>query len=356
MIIIGNILLAVAALLYAVLLSAAYGPAPSNAGDAAGGYAMSTLLFYLVFAACMAGVALIIGAKGGFAWTPGSGMSRFVLVAAGLLSMLFISALSTALKFEPSSQVPFAVRYITGFVPALFPLILLGSSAILLNAGLRESVPAAVYKIPLYVALGLSALACLVGMVEWMAYQERRTADRIAEIQSDQARYHDMHLQEIETADPMTGILGLLSFTGRYHDADVREKALAKIKSNPEWQQELVRLLDTDHFYHVYTFLDAEDVDDKTLFPEALNRSILRMANEIRQGIAGASHLNDWSFEYLGTERMLQSASRFKGMGVDFLPAVREVRAAFDTPPPAHISKVKFKEVKTLERWLKENS
>lgn len=355
MIVIGNILLAFAAIIYIVLVSAAYGPAPSNAGDAAGGYAMSVILYSLAFTVCMALAAAITGWKGGFAWLPGSRITGFALVAGGLVAIMIVSVLATMLKFEPAQQVPFAIRPLTGIAPGLFPLVLLLAGFVLLNPSIRESVPHLAYKIPLGIVFGISAVACAGGLLQWMQYKDRRAAERIAEIQSDEARYHDQRFKDIENIDPMTHMANLLSFTSKYQDADVREKALAKIKTNPEWQQELARLLDTRAYYLVYTFLDANEVEDKSLFPEALNRSIQRMAADIRKYIADSNHLNDWSLDHFNTEQMLSTVDQFRGMGVNFLPAVRQVRAAFDEMPPAHVKKPKFKQVKILERWIKKN-
>lgn len=356
MTIIGNILLSIAAVVYMLLLSGAYGPKPSNAGDAVGGYAMSVILFSLAFGVFMTLAAFVIAWKGGFAWVAAGGSARFVLVAGGLLSILIISALSTVFRFEPASQLPFALRHLTGFAPALFPLTLLAAGFVLLNEPLRTAVPVAVYKIPLGILFGISTLACLGLLIQWIGYQNQQVAERIEEIHQHEEQNHTRHLQDIENADPETGILGLLSLTGRYHNADVREKAVAKIKSNPRWQQELVRILESGHYYRVYTFLDAEAVEDKALFAAPLNRSISRMAGEISAFIQTNNHLNDWHFDYLSVERMLSSVEQFQNTEEDFLPAVRAVRAAFDASPIAHVKKPKFKEPAILDRWIKAHS
>jgi hypothetical protein len=353
MAIIGNIFLIIATLLYFLIISAAYGKPPTQSGDAVGGYAMSSFIFSLVFAGCMAVVAIAVAWKGGFDWISFQRPARYLTVAVGFLAIVIVSALSMALKYEPESQLPFAVRYLTGVAPALFPLVLLIAGVILLNSSLREATPVVVYKIPLALVSGISILACISGIVEWMGYQQKRAAERIVEIQENENRYHQQHLLDIEAIDPTTNLVGLLVFTGRYHDQEVREKALAKIKSNPQWEQELVNLLDSRLYYQVYSFLDANEVDNKTLFPTPLNKSILRMADEIRTSIKKANHLNDWTFDYLGIERMLRSVERFNGLGVDFLPAVREVRAALDEPPQAHLKKVRFTCIPALDRWLK---
>jgi len=47
---------------------------------------------------------------------------------------------------------------------------------------------------------------------------------------------------------------------------------------------------------------------------------------------------------------MLGAVDKFKGMGLDFLPAVRAVRAALDVPVS---EPVKFDDAPALDRWIK---
>jgi len=352
MTILANIVLALAAALYFLILSAAYGKAPSNSGDAAGGYAMSMLIFFLVVTGLMALVAAVIGWKGSFGWVHPSPLARFSIVVVGLLAIAGVAALSAALRFEPLSQQPLAIRYLSGFGPAVLPLFLLFGAAVLLNEPLRNALPALAYKAPLGLAFWLSLLAAGVGLFEWMAASQRNAAERITEIRSNEDRYHAMHLQDIEAADPMTNLVALLVFTGKYHSPDVREKALAKIKSNPDWQAELIRILDTWLYDQAFTFLEDNAVDDPALFPEAVNKGLLQMAADIRKRISQAPHLRADEYDWI-VKRGLAVANKFQGLGVDFLPAVREIRAALDEPPQSHLKKVKYNCARDLDQWLK---
>jgi hypothetical protein len=348
----ANIVLALAAALYFLILSAAYGKAPSSSGDAAVGYAMSMFLLFLVFTGLMVLVAAVIGWKGAFGWVHPHPAARFALVALGILAIAGVAGLSAALRFEPPSQQPLALRYLTGFGPAVLPLFLLFGAAVLLNDPLRNALPALAYKAPLGLAFWLSVLASGVGFVEWFAFSQRNAAERIAEIRSNEDRHHDMHLQDIEAADPMTNLVALLVFTGKYHAPDVREKALAKIKSNPDWQNEIARILDTWLYDQSLTFLESNEVDNPAIFPEAVNKGLLQMAADIRDRISKAPHLRADEYDWT-VKRGLAVANKFQGMGVDFLPAVREVRAALDEPPQSHLKKVKYNCAKDLEQWIK---
>ncbi len=48
---------------------------------------------------------------------------------------------------------------------------------------------------------------------------------------------------------------------------------------------------------------------------------------------------------------MLRTLAKFEGMGVDYRPAVQELRAALNEP--TEIKKEKFKVAITLDEWLK---
>lgn len=349
MTILGNIFLALATLMYALILSAAYGKTPASSGDAAGGYAMGTILFNLVLTGLLIAVAVSIAWKGGFDWIKGP---RYLLVGVGLLATMIVAALSMAVKFEPAMHQPFAVRYLTGIAPGLFPLVLLAAGAVLLNEPLRAAVPPAFYQIPLAIVTGISVLACAVGVVEWMGHAQKNAVARIEEMQSDQERYRQMHLAEIEANDPMVNMARILVFTDKNHHETVREKALAKVKSNPDWQAELVRMLEGDASQEAFTFLASNAVDDKALFAEPVNKGIRSTADWIRQSIRRSSHeahFHEGQFAW-NVERMLATADTFQGLGVDYLPAVREVRAALDEPN-AH-KKIRFSCISTIERWI----
>ncbi len=356
MTVLGNIFLLLATFIYVFILSFAYGNKPPQSGDAAGGYAMGVVLFELAFLGCMVIAAVAVGWTGGFDWISSGKSAKWAIAFLGLLTIIFVAALSTLFKFEPVA--PWSVRYLTGVAPAVFPAVLLLASAVLLNAPIREIIPVPAYKIPLMIVFGISLITCLAGLVELMLWQQQRTAGRIEAMQSDEERYHLQRLAEVAAADPMSenGLINILVFTDNNHRIELREKALAKIKSNPNWQQVLVEALQNENAPTVFTFLASNAVDDKTLFAEPVREGILNLADGIRRDIRRCSHPSHFYADQFSwdIDRMLATVENFKDMGVDYLPAMREVRAALDEPSdPPELKKVEFKVVSTLDWWLK---
>jgi hypothetical protein len=174
--------------------------------------------------------------------------------------------------------------------------------------------------------------------------------------EAENLKVHNWHMEAIANADPNTSILTLLPFTGRYHDKDVRAAALARIKTNPQWEEELLALLDNEHYYHeVYTFLDDNETEHPERFAAPLHQSIVRLAEDVRKYIRNDNHPQNWHLEHFGIERLLRSLDHFKGMGVDFRPAVQQVYDALSTPPPAHVKPVRFTIEPALKAWLNEH-
>jgi|APTNR8051073442_1049403.scaffolds.fasta_scaffold04893_1 hypothetical protein len=354
--VLGNVFLMLATFIYVFILSFAYSNKPATSGDAAGGYAMGVILFELAFLGCMIVVAVAIGWKGGFDWISARSSTAWVLALLGLLAIILTASLAALFKFEHTA--PWSVRYLTGVAPAVFPAVLLLAAAVLLNEPIRAAIPVSVYKIPLLLVFGVSALACLTAVVEWMVLQQQRTARQIEAIQSDEERYHLQHLAEVAAADPMSenGLINILVFTDSNHRMELREKALAKIKSNPNWQQVLVEALQNENAPTVFTFLASNAVEDKTLFAEPVREGILNLANNIQRNIRECSHPSHFYKEQFSwdVDRMLATVENFKDMGVDYLPAMREVRAALDEPSdPPGLKQVKFNAASTLDWWLK---
>lgn len=359
MTVLGNIFLTLATFIYVVILSSAYGDKPPQSGDAAGGYAMGTILFELAFLGCMVIATFAVGWAGGFDWISSGKSTRFVLAALGLLTITLVAALSALFKFEPMA--PWSVRYLTGVAPALFHAVLLLAAAVLLNTPVREIIPVSVYKIPLMLVFGISLLTCLAGLVELVLSAQQQAATRLESELSDQERYRQDHLSAIKAADAsvVNDLINILVYTDGNQDGEVREKALAKIKSNPNWQQVLVEALQNENAPTVFTFLASNAVDEKALFAEPVRKGILQLADGIRRDIRQCSHPSHFYADQFSwdIDRMLATVEHFKDTGTDYLPAMREVRAALDEPSdPPGLKKVEFKAVSTLDWWIKQSA
>jgi hypothetical protein len=354
MAIIGNIFLSIATLIYAIIVSTIFGKAPPRGGDAATGYPMSIILFNLVFLGCMIIAAIAIAWKGGFDWISPNKSSRYLLVAAGLVSAVITAGLSALFKYEPGS-VPALLRFFSGFAPAIIPLVLIATGFVLLNPGIREAVPLAAYKWPLVGVFALGILGVAAGLFTWISVANENAKRKIEGIISDQARYHQGYLNEIDTCDITKNMAHILVFTDANHDADVRAAAVAKVKTNPKWQAELIYLLENKGASEALNFLASNEVEDKSLFVEPVNTGVLSIADWIRRSLREATSYNTFyadSFSW-EVERSLRTIAKFEGMGKDYRPAVRALRAAFDEPSAT--DKVAFDGIPLLDNWIKKH-
>lgn len=345
MTILGNIFLFLSLLSYSIFLYTIYQEDTKPSHD--GGYGLLVLWFALLFTGLMLVVLIAVTAKGGFDWVALHPVSRNLIVFVGFLCAMVIMSLSAMLRNE-GGPVPFPMNYLVNHAAIWIPTVLLISSFILLNAGIRASIPAAFYTVPLKIVFGISVLSCAALLVAWMISSQKAAANRIATIQQDQDRYHDQYLSEIAANDSTQGVLSILAFTGKYHDADVREAALAKIKSNPDWQLGLIKLLDTYYASEVFTLLEASAVEDKNLFAEPIRTGILQMAKRFRDEMQNSHTLHEDEFDG-ETRRILATVDQFEGLGVDYIPAVQALRDALDTRK----QEIKLNSIATLDRWLK---
>ncbi|NUO03488.1 MAG: hypothetical protein HUU01_22980 [Saprospiraceae bacterium] len=359
MIVTGNIFLTLATFIYVFILASAYGEKPAASGDAVGGYAMGIILFEMAFWGCMIIVAVATGSNGGFGWISVHSSTAWGLAFLGLLTIAIATSFAALFRFEP--EVPWSMRYLTGIAPAIFPAVLLLVAAVLLNEPIRAAIPVSVYKIPLLVVFGVSTLACLIGLVELIVAQQQRMAMQIEAAVSDEERYHQFRMTEVEKANPMdtNGLINLLVYTDGNHRMELREKTLAKIKTNPQWQQVLLEALQNENAPQVFTFLASNEVADKALFVGPVRAGILQLAEGIRRDIRRCSHPSHFYADQFSwdIDRMLATVEHFKGMGVDYLPAMREVRAALDEPSdPPGLKQVAFKAADTLDWWIRQSA
>ena len=355
MTILGNILLAIATLLFCLLFSMLFLKQSPRGGDAAMGHAWSIMLLNLAFLILMILVALIIGSKGGFSWVASGKTARFLLITLGLLASVATVAAGALFKGEPGPFAAFINRFL-GFTPALVPALLIVGSAILLNDGLRNSLPVSAFKIPLTTAFALGVLGASALLLGLFIESNRNTRRRIEQMYSDQDRNHARQLADIDSCDVSKDLVFILVFTDANHDDDIRERALAKIKSRPDWQEELIRRLDSGWAREPFTFLASNAVDNPEMFLEPVRLGILNVAKSFREDIRRSSHPSHFYPERFSweVERILRTVEKFEGKGVDYLPAVRELRAALDEP--CTVEKSSMNCSKILDKWIDKRS
>ncbi|MCB0532901.1 MAG: hypothetical protein H6574_08890 [Lewinellaceae bacterium] len=341
MVLLGNILLGIAALLLVVFTFETFGKSAPG-GDAGVGWAWAIVLYHFATFVCLALVAAIIGSQGGFAWVSASSSGvRFLWVAGGLLVALLGAMFAGFREGGPM------LAWLGTFVPATIHLSLIIGFGMLLNGGTA-------YRLPLLLAAGLGAVPC--GLLLSMSLKIRAESYLAAAKSIGKPDQNDLRMiAQIERHDVSKNISNLLIYTDYNKEKWVREPALTKIKSRPDWQQELVSGLQDRWAPEVFTFLAGNEVDDKSLFAEPLHAGILMQAELIREKIDAAyqkHHLYDGQFLW-ETERVLKTLERFEGNGQDYRPEMLKLREAFDAP--CKTQKPDFVCKKYLDKWLKKH-
>jgi len=344
----GNVLIGVATLIYLGMLVLFYGSHPAS-GQYGVGLGWALILGSLGFVLCLTIITGIIGSKGGFSWIASDGGLRFMLVLIGFIVIMV--GIVLAWFGEGLRDLPPLVIRILNFAPAVLPLLMLTSVAILLNDGWRSALPDLAYKLPLAITFAFGIFA--IGLL--LRQSAHNSAERMQAKSDSEKQIHQNYLDNIDSCDVMKDIVSILGYTDANHYPDVREHALSKIKTRPDWQEEIVKQIKTNRAPKVFTFLASNEVDDKTMFTEAVREGLLVQAELIRKAIRTAAYPSQLTADafYWQVERALRTADKFAGMGTDYRLAVVEMRKALDEP--SKIEKPRFRCTALLDNWLKKH-
>ncbi|MCB0706733.1 MAG: hypothetical protein KDC34_15565 [Saprospiraceae bacterium] len=346
MTLIGNLILGIATLIFFVLFDIIY-IKPMPRGDAVVGYTWSLILGVAVFSICLIIVALLIGSQGGYALLGSPGT---VLILLSVILILLGNGFFTLMAGEKGYDLPPLIRQLFRYIPAILPPLLIIAAACLLHAD-QKVLPAIAYKLPIWVGLGsgLAALALIMVNNAQNANAQMQSAREYKD------KIYQDHLNQIDSTDVSKDLVFLFVFTDANHNSVVRERALAKIKTRPDWEAEVISRLQNDWAPEAFTFLASNDVSDKTLFPEAVRQGVLIQARLIRESIGNCRNSYDLYSDRFTWEvdRVLRTVDKFQEMGVDYRPAVQELLRALDEP--SDFEKPKFKCSILLEKWLKAN-
>jgi hypothetical protein len=337
----GNLSLAFTALVLLGLLNlAVLQKAPG--GDAGVGHAWAIVILCIGLLIGAALTTLAVGVRGGFDRF-GSSTGARALVG---LCWFALTALGFYLLSDHGSLLPRVVRIACTFA---LPLLVLAWYAVHLNDGLARALPAGATTALILAIVALTSLP-LLGTAAGSAV---RTAASFAQ-RGELDNFQRGIVQQIEATNPQEGIAALLVHTPKGRHPEIRERALAKIKSRADWQEELVRLLKTEAAPEVLGFLSANEVDNPAMFASAVPEGLLQQAAEIRRRIRHSSHPSHLYAGMLHTDvrLALEVASSYRAKGVDVRAAVQEMRRAFDEPSP--YDKPDFAAVDLIDRWLGE--
>lgn len=349
----GNILIALTLLCLYGLIQITSQPMPG--GDRGVGYAFTMMITAAGFALFSGLLFWHLQAKGSFMWLelPFKNMWIFlswVAFAISVVSLAFFRA-----EWHDGEFPAFLKSFSKIMGDIILPAMIIVPALLSLHTITRMGTIPWHMKWMFMPGIGISFLIAITTLVSYMRLSARENARVLESEQQWEQKQQNEHLLSIQRHRPEDPLVNILSLTGRFHDAEVRNAAVAKVKERPDWEQELISLLnETDWQSYVYTFIDGNTVDHPDLFTEPIKKSLLRTAEQIKKEIPQSNNLQDWQFEHLSLDRCLRAIDeQFSATGADFRPEVNAVYKALQTPKPERFKGVEFTTTRIVGDWLK---
>ena len=353
----GNILLVIIVLCLFGLLSLTASPIPS--GDRGMGASILLLLCGVSFLVFTGLLTWNLGHTNRFDWVSSPGIQRNGILLIGWLAFGAATVASALFKIEwHQGEFPQFLRWLSQAHAALWlPFLMLVPAFILLNFERQAGYAPGYIKTPMMTGFMLSILMGLGLLFGYIRAKKQQQAANIEYEKSRDDQQHENHMTWIAEQKPTDPIVNILSLTGRYHDSDVRDSAVAKVLSHPDWEAQLIYLLsETEFDTEAYQFIDGNQVEHPELFVEPINVSIRRIAGEIKNRIKDANDLQDRHFDHFGLDRLFRAIDeQFTLPGANFAPAVKELQKALNTPRPEQFKDVEFNVTPIVDDWLEKH-
>lgn len=345
MTILGNILLGLASVIYLVPLQLFLREPINHGGQAAGGvigFIFVTIpLWVLLFL-----VWCILLPRGGFDWLGGGRAWQLLVIVVSCLALLVVTSMAAMLREDP--QIPWMLRPLMPWGIYVLPLFALLASALLLNPALVPSLSSSAARLTL-ASCGALALISTIGMAgEWLVWQQKRAAASARE----EVEFHDQNIlrivAEVEALDPMKDLGRLLGHAAANRFEAPRELAQKKISTHPHLQDELARGLTNQWSIETLGYLELKDAPDSAALAVPVRIALESLTPWIQRELERSTQF--WSETYYSETRMaLAVADKFAPHGVDYVPAMRALRDAFNHP---HAKVANLQAPALIDAWL----
>ncbi|MDF1502776.1 hypothetical protein [Roseisolibacter sp. H3M3-2] len=317
-------------------------------GDAGVGHAWAMLGGHAALLAILLALTAVVAIAGRLPATPVAGSWR------ALPALLFVlvsgAAAASAAAAAPTSAVaPWSPAAATRLLPLLVPLLLTVAAGLLLRGPTPGPWPTRLLGLVALQAAAFALVLALPSVGRWV--DGRRAAARRDPSALD--AFQRQALADADSLDPATQLARLLALTRDGNHPTIRQRALARIRTLPEWETRVADVLAGPDADAAFVFLASHDVSDPAPYARAAAAGVRAEAARVRARIRNASHP---SHLYAGlmvfeVDAILGTLTRLSGAGVDHAPALRELRAAFDEPAPwPH---PRYRAVDAIDRWLR---
>ena len=263
---------------------------------------------------------------------------QYAGVVIACLSVAVLMGVSAALHGSGGREFPLSVQPFCPWAAYMAPLLMALIGVLWLNVD--------TFAVPEYlprVAFGaITAIALLSNIV--FGVEIRLTLQR----QSDERAREDLAI--VQQTDPEKEFSWLLHYSSRFERPAVRQLALEKIfATGARFNALMTECLRAPVFEEGLTFLrDNDPPRDSASLAEPARDAVLLLAQRLRDEIATGRPLKADDLENR-LDSVITVAGKLSNSGADFLPPVRECRAALRA---AHSGQVPHSSLKKIDAWL----
>lgn len=346
MLLFGNICLCLAALIYLVPWQWVLNEAPRGP-DAGMGMFWGTLIIALPLGLLLAFGWAAVVARDGMQWLTQARALQYLAVLAGGIAITVVIGLAAAMRTEPATQIPWAIRPLVPYAAWVLPPVLIAAGIFVLNAS-SSAVLATASRIGWVAAAGASLLVCCGLLIQLAQSRIARADARVQEEIAFQNKRDDTIYAEVQQMTPERDLARLLNHSNVWETARIRGLALRKLGDHPDLSAAIERELLDGAAYEAIIYLQGNDPPDPArlaaLVAVAIERIAARLADEISR--THTLYPEQGEPEVM---RILDVVARFQAYGVDYRPALLKLRRALEDPRP---QQVQLLARARLDRWL----
>ena len=322
------------------------------ANDGVIGYFWAIIYGFVIMMGLLTLSGTLLSFAGKLSWIHVGTGKRIIFLIFYLFVAIGGAAIGALFKEEPSIHKVFT--FTGGLLSFIIILLVLFSFFVSNNEFEKAFNYYKVSELSLKSAVYLGGICWLILIVSSIISRVQNDMNVAAAATDADIKNNERMVAEIAQIDVTQDMLRLMVFADEYKTAAVKDSAVAKIKSHPDWQGELVQLLYSQSGFQVFDFLASNPVDSVKLFPHAVNSSLLSLASYIKDQINDAyqdHHLYAGQFCW-EIERAVKTADRFKNMGTDFRFAMGKIKEALETK--GQVNHAPFECKRHVEKWLQQ--
>jgi hypothetical protein len=335
----GNILIVISLISYGLLASLLSKPMPG--GDYGVGYSYAFMFYGAGFVISTGLLAWNMNVNHCFDWVL---RYRNILVFVGWIA--FVTMTFWSLEYHK--------------VFILLHLLIFGLCIYLINAQQTAGFPPAWAKTAMRVGF-VASLLIAVGIFGafgkiWVANSIHKIQSRITSLSSGNAQYKAT-LEKIKNHND-TSIHYLLEYVDPNKDNILRKNAIAKIKTYPDWEEQMLAFLMQKNLatiwayeadaQHVYSFLDENKVEHPEKFIKPIKYNLEAYAIRAERDLNDPYNRELWSLNLEAFCRVLES--QFKDYAQEFKPGMLKLQEVLAAEYPERASK---KHIKWYDKTVK---